>query len=175
MYSHTPASSTCSGTAAEPHCCSASGSLTHAMALSADHRSTTQVNNVHNALADELEAFATLLGGYGFDKFWTYERRGYILNLPSAKGKQVLFLIKSQFEGRFEGFSGDSGTRSSSTGGVPSSSAAGANCSLALASLDAALQALARRAWASIAHTLRDEIGTDPNWRDPPEDCGEGP
>ena len=172
MYSHLRSSSTCSGTVAEPHCSSASGSLTHAMALSAEQPGARSTTQVHNQLAEELETFATLMGGYGVDKFWTYERRGYILNLPSAKAKQVLLQIKSQFEGHFEGFSGDSGARSSA--GVPSSSATGANCSSALASPGAALQALARRAWASIAHTLRDEIGTDPNWRDPPEDCGEG-
>ena len=114
------------------------------------------------------------MGGYGLDEFWTYERRGYIMNLPSTQAKQVLFLIKSQLSCSFDGLSGDLGACSSSAA-VPSSSAAGANCSLALASLDAALQALARRAWASIAHTLRDEIGTDPNWREPPEDCGEAP
>ena len=144
------------------------------MALSAEQPGARSTTQVHNELAEELETFATMMGGYGLDKFWTYERRGYILNLPSTKAKQVLHIIMSQPEGHFEGFSGDSGTRCSSAG-VPSSTAAEANCSSALASLDASLQALARRAWASIAHTLRDEIGTDPNWHDPPEDCGEGP
>ena len=150
--------------------------MTHqaAMALSADQLGAPSTTQVHNELAEELETFATMMGGTCLDKFWTYERRGYILNLPTRKAKQVLFLIKSQFEGFFEGFSGDAGTRRS-LAGVPSSSAAGANCSSALASLDAALQALARRAWASIAHTLRAEMGLDVKWRELPYDCGEGP
>ena len=101
-----PSSSNCSGTVAEPHCFTCVP-VSLAMASSSAQKpplpaiGASTLSRVHNELADELESFATLTGGcgLGFDKFWTYERRGYILNLPSIKAKQVSHLIKSQFAG----------------------------------------------------------------------------
>ena len=121
----------------------------------------------HDELADELDTFATAIRGRGLCEFWTYDRRAYLPDLPTSKGDQVLGIITSQFQGLFEGLSGDSGARCSSAG-VPSSTATAAHCSSALAALDAALQALAKRAWASIVHMIQAEMGGHPNWTDPP-------
>jgi hypothetical protein len=132
---------------------------------------------VHDTLADELEAFATATRGRGLCEFWTCDRKSYILDLPTAKGEEVLGIITSQFQGRFEGFSGDSGAPCSSAGdsgapcsstGVPSSTATATHCYSALAALDTALQALAKRAWASIVHPIRQVMGGYPSWEDPP-------
>ena len=137
---------------------------------------------VHDTLADELEAFATATRGRGLCEFWACDRKDYILDLPTAKGEEVLGIIKSQFQGRFEGFSGDSGAPCSSAGdsgapcssaGVPSSTATAAHCSSALAALGAALQALAKRAGASIVHMIQAEMGGHPNWTDPPTNLSE--
>ncbi len=92
--------------------------------------------------------------------------------MPTSKGDHVLGIITSQFQGLFEGLSGDSGARCSSAG-VPSSTATAAHCSSALAALGAALQALAKRAGASIVHMIQAEMGGHPNWTDPPTNLSE--
>jgi hypothetical protein len=147
----------------------------------------------HNKLAEELDTFATATRGRGLCEFWTCDRKSYILDLPTSKGDQVLGIITSQFQGRFEGFSGDSGARCSSAGaplahcssagvsvahcssaGVSlassssSSTATATHCYSALAALDTALQALATRAWASIVHQIHEQMRDHPSWEDPP-------
>jgi len=122
----------------------------------------------HDKLADELETFATATRDRGLCEFWTCDRKSYILDLPTAKGVEVLGIIESQFQGRFEGFSGDSGAPCSSAG-VPSSKATATHCYYALAALDTALQALATRAWASIVHPIQQQMGGHPSWEGPPQ------
>ena len=117
----------------------------------------------HDKLVDELEAFATATRGRGLCEFWTCDRKSYIPDLPTAKGDEVLGIITSQFQGLFEGFSGDSGARCSSAS-VPSSTATATQCYSAVAALDTALQALAKRAWASIVHQIQEQMGGHPNW-----------
>ena len=63
-----------------------------------------------------------------------------------------------------------SSTVAASSTGVSSSAASAGQRSSEPYVLDAALQALSRRAWASIAHALRSEMGGDTNWTEPPKE-----
>ncbi len=104
--------------------------------------------------------------GLGLDDFWTYARKRQIFDLPTEKGAAVLRTITRKFQGQVEGFSGASGQHGFSAGA--SSSAAPAASSLALVALGDELENVARRAWASIAHALRSEMGGDTNWTEQP-------